>query len=117
MSLSGLIVRRGSIVTVYHGLDTRASDASSVRTYPTNTPDVRMLLEDISDELVRRVFGRRRRPRCARSSPIARRAEEGRHRRRHRRARTPASVRSTGQLCNLAGAPRTASSRSWPRRS
>jgi hypothetical protein len=57
MSLSGLIVRRGSVVTVYHGLDTPTSDGGSVRTYPTNTPDIRMLLEDLSDELLRRVFG------------------------------------------------------------
>ena len=57
MSLAGLIVRRGSIVTVYHALDTASADGGSVRTYPTNTPDVRMLLEDLSDELLRRVFG------------------------------------------------------------
>jgi hypothetical protein len=57
MSLSGLIARRGSTVTVYHGVDTRTADRSSARTYPTNTPDVGMLIEDISDELVRRVFG------------------------------------------------------------
>jgi hypothetical protein len=57
MSLSGLIARSGTIVTVYHGLDTGAADGSSTRTYPTNTPDVRMLLEDLSDELLRRVFG------------------------------------------------------------
>lgn len=57
MSLAGLIVRRGSVVTVYHGVDTRSTDASSARTYPTNTPGVRLLLEDLSDELLRRVFG------------------------------------------------------------
>jgi hypothetical protein len=33
------------------------ADKSSARTYPTNTPDVGMLIEDLSDELVRRVFG------------------------------------------------------------
>jgi hypothetical protein len=57
MSLSGLIVRSGTVVTVHHGLDTSAADGSSTRTYPTNTPDIRMLLEDLSDELLRRVFG------------------------------------------------------------
>jgi hypothetical protein len=57
MSLAGMIMREGSTATVYHGLDTNAADASSVRTYPTNTPDIRMLLEDVSDELLRRVFG------------------------------------------------------------
>jgi hypothetical protein len=57
MSLAGMIARRGSLVTVYHGVDLRSSDGGSTRTYPTNTPDTRMLLEDLSDELARRVFG------------------------------------------------------------
>jgi hypothetical protein len=57
MSLAGMIMRDGATVTVYHGLDTETADGGSARTYPTNTPDVGMLLEDLSDELLRRVFG------------------------------------------------------------
>jgi len=57
MSLSGLIARRGSIATVHRHVDTRTTDGNSVRTYPTSTRNVGMLIEDISDELVRRVFG------------------------------------------------------------
>ena len=57
MSLTGAIALRGSTVTVHHAVDTDQADGSSGRTYPTNTPGVKVLLEDISDELVRRVFG------------------------------------------------------------
>lgn len=60
MSLAGTIRRRGSKVTVYHGLDTEAADQSTVRTYPTNTPDVYVLLEDLTDEQRIRVFGAER---------------------------------------------------------
>lgn len=57
MSLDGRVRRHGSTATVYHAVDTIAADRSTTRTYPTYTPDVRILLEDLSDELVRRVFG------------------------------------------------------------
>ena len=57
MSLAGSIALRGSTATVYAALDTAQADGSSGRTYPTNTPGVKVLLEDISAELLRRVFG------------------------------------------------------------
>src|SRR4051812_43715535 len=64
MSLAGMIMRAGSVATIYHGLDTVAADKSSVRTYPTNTPAVGILVEDLSDELARRVFGAETKARC-----------------------------------------------------
>jgi hypothetical protein len=57
MSLTGLVARRGSIATVHHHVDTRSADGNSTRTYPTTTKSVGMLIEPITDELVRRVFG------------------------------------------------------------
>ena len=57
MSLAGAVALRGSTATVHHGVDTRAVDGSSARTYPTTTAGVGVLLEDLSDELLRRVFG------------------------------------------------------------
>ena len=57
MSLAGLIAARGELVTVYHGVDTPSPDGGSGRTYPTNTPSVRMLLEDLTDARAVRVFG------------------------------------------------------------
>jgi len=57
MSLEGVIARRGASCRIHRPADARQPDGSTARTWPVVSADTRLLLEELEDSLLRRVFG------------------------------------------------------------